>query len=350
MTKTSTRPWRVLALGVILLAAGRAEAQVRQGGYGPRVGFGMPVGPGFLPGGAAIAYGPFGTNAVDVLGGVGAYTGYGSDITGWGTGYGTGWGFGYANPYIGYGAGYGAFGESPYTLEIGREQQYALNESRFNMMNAEAAMAYQAANLYQQRAVGEAESRYRQAKTLQPRYQIATGATRFDRRHHGALQLIPREKLLDSNGRVQWPGSTPSGQRLSELRQAVDDAIQKVAQEAKDHGRASVRSVVAARNALAEFSGSALERLRSDSPTDAASFQAFLQSLDHTLYTMAEGGAASPHTAGTAGGGTSLTPDNARKTGGDVLKESIKKDDASTPRVNGDTPKDVRRDDAAPKS
>jgi hypothetical protein len=286
---------------------------------------------------------------VDVLGGVGAYSGYGFDITGWGSGYGTGWGFGYANPYIGYGAGYGAYGESPYSLEIGREQEYALNESRFNMMNAQAAMAYQAANLYQQQAMGEAENRYRQAKTLQPRYQIATGATRFDRRHHASLQLIPRDKLLDSEGKVQWPVTTPSGQNLSESRQAVDDAIQKAALEARDHGRASVRSVVAARDALADFSGSALERLRSDSPTDAAIFQVFLQSLDHTLYTMAEGGAAAAHT-GTTGGGTSLSPDNARKTGGDVLKESIRKDDTSPPKVNGDTPKEVRRDDAAPKS
>jgi hypothetical protein len=85
------------------------------------MGYGLPVGSGSLPGGAAIAYGPPGTNAVDVLGGVGTYTGYGLDITGWGSGYGTGWAFGYANPSAGERlGGDGPVGREPSDLDGSR--------------------------------------------------------------------------------------------------------------------------------------------------------------------------------------------------------------------------------------
>jgi len=315
--------------------------------YGPGFGNGLYApglatgGFGYLPGIFGVApYGGFGYDGFGSGDGYGAI-GFGTDITGWGTGYGTGWGFGYANPYIGYGAGGGAYGESPYSLAIGRAEQDALNESRFNMMNAQAAMAYQAANLYQQEAMNEAVDKYRQAKVLQPRYQVETGTTRFDRRHP-TIQLIPREKLLDADGRVQWPASTPSGQNLSDARNKVDEAIMRVAQEARERGHASVRSIVAARNALSQFASLALERLRSESPADAAGFQVFLQSLDHVLYTMAESPAAA---AARTTGGTGLNPDNAPKTAGEVLKETIRKDDTTAPRVNGDRPKDAPKSD-----
>jgi hypothetical protein len=371
--KTTERKWRLLALaaGTALLSAGPAEAQVggrgggqvagqrggvapagrvhapfggygRRGFYGPGFGYGLTTGGfGYVPGIFGVApYGGFGFDGIGVAGDFSAL-GFGTDITGWGSGYGTGWGFGYVNPYIGYGAGYGVYGESPYSLAIGRAEQEAMNESRFNMMNAQAAMAYQAANLYQQEAINEAADRYRQAKVLQPRYQVETGTTRFDRRHP-TIQLIPREKLLDADGRVQWPASTPSGPNLSEARNAVDDAIVKVVQEVKERGHASVRNVVAARDALSNFARLALERLRSESPADAAGFQVFLQSLDHVLYTTAENPATA---AARTTGGTGLTPDNAPKTAGEVLKEAIRKDETTAPRANGDRPKDAPKPD-----
>lgn len=286
---------------LFFLAVGQARAQI---GMGPG-SFGSADYVGMGPGAGMTPY-------------QGGWSPYGIDVTGWGTGYGTGWGFGYVNPYFGSGYGLGSYGESPYSLALARAQESALLASRYNLTNAQTVLAYQAANLYRQQAVGVAAQIYRENKLYRPYYGVATGRARIARRH-GAVAVIPRERLFDAEGHVQWPASTPSGAQLDTARQEADSAIQKVFEEQKQNGRASVRSVVAAREKLAAFGGSALEQLRTSSPADAAGLEVFLYSLDRALTAMANTVAA-PNP-----GRVNLTPENAPRTGGQVLKNEIEK-------------------------
>lgn len=320
-----TSKTRLLSLtaALCLLAVGQANAQAPY--YGPAT-YGAPGYIGMGPASFGL-YTP-GIPTPYAFSPTSGWTGYGIDITGWGSGYGTGWGFGYVNPYAGSGYGLSAYGESPYSLAMARAQQSALLASRFNLMNAQTAQAYQAANLYRQQALGIAAEMYRQNKLYQPYYGVATGRPGVARRR-GTVAVIPRDRLIDASGKVLWPASTPSGAKLNAARQEADDAIAKVFQEQKENGRASVRSVVAAREKLAAFAGTALERLRADSPADAAGLEVFLYSLDRALVAMANNAATGP-------GRINVTPDDAPKTGGEVLKEGIEKDrergTAATPK------------------
>ena len=304
------------------------------------IGAGSPggsVAPGVGVGGNYIGYPAYGGYGFGYpsFGGVGGFAapygigsrvgyggGYGYDVSGWGSGYGTGWGFGYGRPY-GLGGGIGAYGASPYSLAASQNRSAALAANRNKLLNAEAVKDYQAANLYRQEAANEAAKRYRTAYPISPRYGLGSedDQARQAPQPEPRNSLMPPDQVVDRDGNIRWPASTPTGEQLNERRQAVDDAVRTLAQESHGRKHPSIRSVVQARDALDGFAQPALDRLRSDKSDDAQGMEDFLNSLDHAL--VLAGTDARPTTNAPPAHGD-IRPDDAPKSGGDVLRESIK--------------------------
>ena len=254
--------------------------------------------------------------------------------------------------YGGYGS-YGGLGTtigmSPFDQEMVKEQQYMLNASQYNLANAQATREYQAANLYNQQAMNQMYARYAamrgaattgaraggsegdsaSASTYQTRYNLNSGNTTpyplYNGNHNRRINRtrLPRERVLADDGKVLWPSITPTDPELDPLREAVDTAFRDVAADREKHKRTNItiRDAVHARSKLVAFAAPAVEKLSEEKSGDLADFQVFLGSLDYALRNMAN--------ASLPSGTTHTEPDNAPATGGDVLKDTIKKDSSS---------------------
>jgi len=238
-------------------------------------------------------------------------------------------------------------GLSPYDQEMYKYQKYALNASRYNLNNARASAAYSAANFYNDLAAATASQYYKTTTGIKPYYSLATGRSNLTpaMRHQMGVQaraeMIPRDKLIDENGRVLWPRSAPaSPSDLAKARSETDAAVGTVAGEFSKDGRASVHDVVNAQEKLRDYGTKALDHLKSDNPAEANGLATFLTSLDYALTTM--GNATRPV------GPDRTTPDNAPKSGGSVLKDSLKDDKAKA--KEDDTTRQPSKPDAAPTS
>ena len=256
----------------------------------------------------------------------------------YGYGYGTGaigtgftpnyGGFNYYGTYGGIGLN---IGMSPYDQEAIKEYEYAQMASQYNLQNARAAQAWQSANLTQQQAISAAltnRERVYGAAGYEPRYNIATATTRpYPRqlaargraRGRGTPDLLPREKVLDADGRIQWPADLPRDPDLGSMRQGVDTAFHDVVDDFRKRHRASVRDTVGARDKLYAF-GNLVERKLQDDEREAEipEFQVFLASLDRALVSMAS--------AAPTGMADRTRPDTAPKSAGSVLLDSVEKD------------------------
>jgi hypothetical protein len=316
----------------------------------------VPGGGGFVPG--AVGFGPtapVGSFNPTALGG---FPQAGNTIYGIGGGFGFG---GATSPY----------GLSPYDEAMMRDQAYSLNASRYDLNTAQALAAYQAANFYNTMANAAAASNYKQSTGMLPYYNVQTTAARFaptaGRAGAGTgagvagRSLLPRAQIIDEQGRVLWPAAAPtSPSDVAAARSGVDQAVRDIVREEQQGRRAPIRGIVAARDQIDAYRRSALEPLRTDSPADAQAVDLFLRSLDNAVVGMG---------MGTAGGGAApgtvaqdLRPDDAPKTGGDVLKQSIKetrdRDEApsptrqprtdNVPRTGGDVAKDAIQKDQTP--
>jgi len=259
-------------------------------------------------------------------------------------------GFGAGYPYYyGYGDPFGyTIGLSPYDQAMYKYQKYKLNASRYNLNNARATAAYSAANFYNDLAAATAAGSYKTSTGIKPSYSITTGNSRLTpaMRHQMAVQaraqMIPKDKLIDSSGRVLWPSSAPmSPSYLAKARADVDSSVAKAAADHSKTGRATVRDVVDAQDKLRSYGTQALDHLKSDNPAEATGLASFLASLDYALTTMGDG--ARPV------GGDHTRPDNAPKTGGDVLKESLtpsrSQPASDAPKSGGEILKDSTKPD-----
>ena len=137
-----------------------------------------------------------------------------SDAQGYGYGYG-GWGYG---GYGGYG-GFGSMGMSLYDQAMVKEQSYMNNAARFNLQNAQAEQAYQAANLIQQRAVNTALENQRLSYQLaKEKYDVRSREAASYQAAMAANPPVPIDQLIDGQGRVLWPDYAPSGGAQGERR------------------------------------------------------------------------------------------------------------------------------------
>ena len=251
------------ALGPVALSVGRVEAHGGGGGHGfGGHGFG---GHGF---GGGMFHHPGAHNTFFAIPAWGfyddtpywAYGGY----PGWGGwGWGPGWGYYYGGPF-------GGVGYSLYDVEMLKQQQYLLNASYYNVVNAQAAQAYQAANFYRQQAIATALANAQASAA--PRQEPATDkpAARLD-------------SVIDGSGRVTWPAVAPR----NKARADVDSAIRVVLRESRRPSGATAASVAEARARLYAYGRPALAQVRHQRPAAGRAFRDFLNRLDAGLEVLA---------------------------------------------------------------
>ena len=213
------RQWYVLGiLSVamsVLLAVGPARAQVI-GGVGSSPLVGSPLVGAPMP--YSYAYPGFG------------YGGYGYGTYG-GVGYYGGAGY-YGIP--GYGYGFGGIGMTAADQWMMKYQNYALNASRYNLLNAETATQYQAANLMHQQALQTLMQTY-SMNYLNNKYGNSGGygvglgrpVSYGSNGSNDKTPAIPADKLFSRDGQVLWPLGAPEDGDLKAKKQAASAAIQK---------------------------------------------------------------------------------------------------------------------------
>jgi hypothetical protein len=194
----------------------------------------------------------------------------------------------WANPYLEYGgAAMGGIGMSPWDQQMYKDQFYALNASRYNVANAEAVRAYEAANLANQQAQATAISNAERVAALQekfessPKFKAYQAANRYQ-----GVDPMPLDQLLSSDGTILWPEVVLQTQDVSGRRAAADKAVKTLFTEARSTGTPSIRSINQARDRLVAFGRPALSR---SMPRSAhVKLRQFLVNLDIVLEDMAK--------------------------------------------------------------
>jgi hypothetical protein len=294
---------------------------------------------GFFPPGTYYAGGGYYAGGFGLLppGGYGAYgsNGYGIALPAGG--------FEFANPgYPGYGVGYSAFGQLPYDMAMVQARN-AFLAAEFNPPSYQPAQGYQVA------ALNEAFLRYR-PQVIEPHAtRPAAPTTALIDTRVKTVQLIPREKLMDDAGNVQWPAAMPNDPKLAPAKEAAEAAVKKAVQEYKANGRITVEAAAEARDKVAAFGTPVLERLRAQSPADAAGVELFLQSLDYSLSMMA---GTAPRPTGLASR-IDLTPGHTALTSAEIRLRAPKTKTSeaapAAPKADPEPRKPARKIDVTPR-
>ena len=201
-----------------------------------------------------------------------------------------GWGYPatgfYGNGYGGLGFGPGSMSDSPWNDPVAREQRHALAASRYEMQNAQATEAYAKANYFQQKAIAAAIENAKAAPPppIQERFNARTARTRGSRIAARVDPTLPLDKLVTRGGGVLWPAAAPK----DDARDGFDAVMATLAKQFEDAGKADVKDVNAARDALQAYGVPALAKVRREKPAQAAAMKTFLNSLDATLVAWAK--------------------------------------------------------------
>jgi hypothetical protein len=255
----------------------------------------------------------------------GLYGGYGYPFNYGGFGY-------YGNP--GWGYGFGGIGMTAADQWMMKYQTYALNASRYNLMNAETATAYQAANLMHQRAVQTLMQNYLGDKYSgsSPRYGVGVGrpTTGGPGGANDQPKVLPASELYAKDGQVLWPLGAPEDGPLKAKKEAAGQAIQKAVSDYIEAKAAPpVREVVAARTALADYANPAAREIKDQRPDDYKDFVNYIENLDASLRSLADvahnGAGRGRHRPAPAEvtGGIDVDPAGKAKSAGEVLKQKV---------------------------
>src|SRR5262249_39774021 len=167
----------------------------------------------------------------------------------WGMGgWGGGWGWG-GGPF---GSG---IGMSLYDQQMVKDSYYSSMAAQYNMMNAQAAQAYQSANLMQQQAVQTALQNQQLSRGIADKY-VLSKQEAWANRKTAAIDHL--NQLFDPRGNLLWPNVTPYDADLVPKRQEVDDAFRTIFQQTRGGSSPSVQSLVAAKQKLYAFGKPAL--------------------------------------------------------------------------------------------
>ena len=187
--------------------------------------------------------------------------------------------------YGGYGTGFGGYGGvSVYDDPLVRQQQYALNASRYNLETAQATKAYQEANFFQQQAIATAMNNARQNQAVREQFNVRSATPKSRSHAQRNAPTVPLDQLMSKEGAVLWPQTSP----VDESRERVDVAVAAIAKQFQEHGKATVQSVNEARNLLSAYGHPALAAVRKDRRETATVFKSFLNNLDTSLAAMAK--------------------------------------------------------------
>jgi hypothetical protein len=179
-------------------------------------------------------------------------------------------------------------GVSPWDPIMQSQLNLGMRTAQYDMYNAWSADMYQTANLYNQQAIAQALENQKQMQAMQPRYDVRTQAPRtMKSRDRGRTQLLQRNQVLSRDGKVLWPGRAPSEGELGKARAAAEAAIRVAVKEFEADGKASVQSVVEAKELLYAYGKPALEELAGKSRTATEGMIKFLASLEQVLNSLA---------------------------------------------------------------
>jgi len=216
---------------------------------------------------------------------------------------------------------------SPYYGAGNKYALYDMMAARYGVGNGRVSRAGLAASGLANFALANASKNYKRVPGMRPFYPLGSKRDRFARRGGGghAPALIPPSKVIDDKGEVLWPDSAPSNTpELSDRRQAVDKAVQRLYETSKE-GRAPVQEVVETQNTLEAYGTAALKAEQDRDPKVAEGLALFLQSLDRALTVIGQDGPARLGMAEGTGQTQDLKPDSAPKTGGEVLLKKLQK-------------------------
>ena len=124
------------------------------------------------------------------------------------------------------------------------------------------------------------------AVALQPLYNKVTslpgwyGSSRKAMPRTRMLPKVPRDQLLDKDGKILWPSATPDDSTTSGTRRAAEDAVRGVVSAEKAHGSASVRDVVDAKKKLTAFAREALPIVSARDRAGSEGLERFIVELD----------------------------------------------------------------------
>jgi hypothetical protein len=179
-------------------------------------------------------------------------------------------------------------GVSPWNPILQAQLNLGMRTARYNMMSAWSADMNEAANLYNQQAMAQAIENQRQMQAMQPRYDVRSQAPRTvrpsDRENRESL---PRNQVVSPDGKVLWPGRAPNDGDLARSRSAAEAAVRVAVKEFEANGKASVQSVVTAKELLYAYGRPALQKLAAESDAAAKNLFRFLASLEQLLDTLA---------------------------------------------------------------
>lgn len=189
---------------------------------------------------------------------------------------------------------FGGYGTSPYQYGAGTFGGYSstpYSGSGYSVSNGQIGSSYQAANrLFRPPNPSLAPQT---TIALQPLYNTITplpgwyGSSRNVRPRPHSLPNVPRDQLLDKDGKILWPSATPDDSATTGTRRAAEDAVRGVVSAEKTYGNAPVRQVVDAKNKLAAFAREALPIVRARNRADSDGLERFIVELGKTLQTMA---------------------------------------------------------------
>ena len=96
---------------------------------------------------------------------------------------------------------------------------------------------------------------------MQPRYDVRKRTPRtVQSKDKQASKLLPRSQVLSPEGKVLWPAKAPAEGELGKSRAEVEAAIKAAVKETEGGGKASVQSVVEAKERLYAYGRPALEK------------------------------------------------------------------------------------------
>jgi hypothetical protein len=146
----------------------------------------------------------------------------------------------------------------------------------------------QAANLYNQQSMAQAIENQRQMQAMQPRSDVRNQAPRTGSSSaRENRESLPRNQVVSPDGKVLWPGRAPNEGELARSRSAAEAAIRVAVKEFEASGKASVQSVVAAKELLYAYGKPAIQKLATENDAAAKNLFRFLASLEQFLNTLA---------------------------------------------------------------
>lgn len=222
-----------------------------------------------------------------LLAAIAATTGQARQYSSQGPYYNYNWGVAYGQNYN-YGFqryGMSGLGGTPYDSMLQSQFNQGMRAAQHQMANTAPADPDQVANLFNPDPFAQGQ---RPNQAMQPRYDVRKKTRRtVQSKDNQASKLLPRGQVLSADGKVLWPARAPAGGELGKARETAESAIRAAVKETEEGRKASVQSVVEAKERLYDYGRPALKKASGSSRQSAQGLLHFLMSLERVLDSLA---------------------------------------------------------------